>query len=156
MVMPSADNGKTLGSTPSSPTSYLRRNTKTIGDYAELKAATYFSSQGFYVSRPLSDNAPYDLIVDDGMLLQKVQVKARSVKKNGVVLVERLACNNRYSRSYQEGDFDILAVLCIDTDELALVPWEVLASNTHGLSLRVEDTVYNRRGVRYFSDFKVI
>jgi len=37
--------------------------------------AAYFTTQDLVVSQPLYDNAPYDLIVDDRVRLQRVQCK---------------------------------------------------------------------------------
>jgi hypothetical protein len=46
-------------------------------------AIGYFSSQGYIVSVPLSDNQKYDLLVDSGDGIKKVQVKTSSFKQNG-------------------------------------------------------------------------
>ena len=53
------------------------------GDVAELMAAAELLRRGYRVSRPLSNGIPYDLIVDDGQKLFKVQVKKASPTAGG-------------------------------------------------------------------------
>jgi len=45
------------------------------GDVAEMMAAAELVRRGYIVSRPLTNGAPYDLLVDDGRAVLKVQVK---------------------------------------------------------------------------------
>lgn len=51
------------------------KNTNRKGDIAELAVAKKFLELGCWVSYPFGDDAPYDLIVDNGKDLIKVQVK---------------------------------------------------------------------------------
>jgi len=54
------------------------------GDIAEQAAILYFSSVGGLCSRPITHSKYYDLIVDDGNKLIKVEVKSsRNLKKSG-------------------------------------------------------------------------
>lgn len=126
-------------------------HTKTVGDLAELKVAARFAEKGYFVSRPLSEHAPYDLIVDKDNRLQKVQVKARSIYKNGSVVVRKNTSNGPYS----DGDFDLLALYCIDDERIVLLTWEELRSTEgHEISLRVEKAKNNQtKHVRYFEDY---
>jgi PD-(D/E)XK nuclease superfamily protein len=50
-------------------------NTKQQGDVGVAMAIAYYTKTGYGVSTPLTDNLRYDLIVDDGTSLQRVQVK---------------------------------------------------------------------------------
>jgi hypothetical protein len=50
-------------------------NTKQQGDVGVAMAIAYYTKAGYGVSTPLTDNLRYDLIVDDGTGLQRVQVK---------------------------------------------------------------------------------
>lgn len=48
------------------------------------QAIAYYTSQGYTVSIPLNDTQKYDLIVDDGESLRRVQVKTTThVKPSG-------------------------------------------------------------------------
>lgn len=46
-------------------------------------AIAFFTSQGHLVSMPLNDSQDYDMIVDDGLKLLKVQVKTTRYKPEG-------------------------------------------------------------------------
>lgn len=124
-------------------------HTKTIGDVAELLAAAKYIEKGYVVSRPLTDHARYDLLIDDGNNILKVQVKARSMK-NGSVAVQKYTSN----KAYEDGDFDILVVYCIDTGEIAALNWdELLTSDT---ILRIDPPKNNQlKNVRFFKDFYI-
>ena len=52
-----------------------KRNTKAIGDLSELEVALALVRAGYLVSKPLGDSHRYDLIIDDGERLARVQVK---------------------------------------------------------------------------------
>ena len=153
MVKPFTDNGES-GSSILPTTTNTRNNSKTIGDYAELKVAAYFASKGHFVSRPLTDNAPYDLIVDiDGKLL-KVQVKSRK-SRNGVLKIELVSMNNRYSRKYNKNDFDILVCHCIDNDEIIFLNWDILVEVENNLTIRLNNSKNNQnKKCKMFSEFK--
>ena len=124
-------------------------HTKTNGDIAELRVAAKYIEKGCTVSRPLTDHAPYDLIVDNGSELLKVQVKSRSIR-NGCVSVQRYTSN----KPYEEGDIDIFAVYCIDTGDIAELKWNDF--ETSDLNLRIEPTKNNQtKNIKFFEDYKI-
>jgi hypothetical protein len=57
------------------------KNTKSQGDVGLAIAIAEFTKRGWVVNLPLSDNQNYDLVVDDGELLKKVQVKTTRFKR---------------------------------------------------------------------------
>lgn len=65
------------------------------GDVAEMLAAAELMRRGYRVSRPLSNGAPYDLVVDDGVKLHRVQVK-RAVVGDGCIRAR--LCTSKYHR----------------------------------------------------------
>lgn len=50
-------------------------NTTFNGDIAELMAASELVQRGYVVSRPLTNGAPYDLLVDMGDGIKRIQIK---------------------------------------------------------------------------------
>lgn len=50
------------------------------GNVGEVEAVRHYVRKGFRVSKPLFENSPYDLIVDDGTKLFRVQVKTSQRK----------------------------------------------------------------------------
>jgi hypothetical protein len=111
----------------------MRDNSKTIGDLAELKVAAMFAEKGCFVSKPLTDNAPYDLIIDDGQL-KKVQVKARC-ERDDKVLVELRTTMVNYVRNYEKDDFDLLAVYNTNNGKIAIFNWDQIGERK-SLTLR--------------------
>ena len=55
-------------------------NSRLQGDFAESVAIQYYTSKGFVVSRPTNHSPYYDLIVDDGQSLIRVEVKSSNYK----------------------------------------------------------------------------
>ena len=86
---------------------------KTLGGRAQSFCTAYFAGLGYIVSQPLNDDAPYDLIVDDGDKFQKVQCKsALSRKKHGYASAQlgQAWAAGKHS-NYHPGDFDLLWVM---------------------------------------------
>ena len=48
---------------------------KDYGNIGEVEAISFYTKKGYIVSKPLFENCKYDLIVDDGKSLTRVQVK---------------------------------------------------------------------------------
>jgi hypothetical protein len=139
----------------------MKDNTKTVGDVAEIVAAAELIKSGYVVSRPLSDNAPYDLIYDTGSQLRRAQVKGRTGVE-GKITVE-LYCNARsYSGKYVLDDFDDIIIVDLETYNVAVidVKAEQLFESTaryKSFALRTQKPLNNQtKGVRMFSDYKII
>lgn len=131
-------------------------NSKNYGDIAELAVATKFAQKRFIVSRPLSDNAPYDLIVDIEGQLYKVQVKARSTRKENIS-VELYSSMHNYTRKYQKGDFDILALYDINSEKIAIINYEDI-SNQSAVNFCMNNekrASKNVKRIRFFDDYNI-
>lgn len=61
-----------------------RRPTQRKGDTATAKAIHTFTAAGWDVAIPLTESAAYDLIVDDGAGLHRVQCKFTSCEQVGL------------------------------------------------------------------------
>lgn len=96
-------------------------------------AIAYFGCNGYTVSVPLNDTQDYDLIVDDGGSLQKVQVKATSqVDSNGEYSVSLKSSGGTKGIAYKnvrDTDIDLLFVLCSNLDAY-LIPKEVITQKS--------------------------
>jgi hypothetical protein len=134
-----------------------KRDTKAIGDLSELEVALALSRNGYLVSKPLGDSHRYDLIIDDGEALYRVQVKTGRLGKNGSI---RVACCSSHShrggvstRSYR-GEIDYIGVFCPQTGAAYLVPEsEIVDSFMH---LRVAPTINRQsRNIRWASQYKL-
>lgn len=128
----------------------MRNNSKTKGDIAELQVAVEFAKRGHIVSRPLSDNAPYDLIVDFNGALKKVQVKARKPYR-GKIQVEMGNRMINYRGHYKDGDFDLMVIINTDNDKIAILSWNEIREYKTAFILRVDASDSSQK-VRLFND----
>ena len=84
------------------------RTTQQKGDIAVAKAVSTFTELGFDVLLPLTESAAYDLVVDTGTSLRRVQVKyssqkhvdLRRVHSNSVGYVVKKSRKNSYDWLY--------------------------------------------------------
>lgn len=92
------------------------RITQRKGDIAVSKAISRFTEKGFDVSIPLTESASYDLIVDDGLKLNKVQVRFSSVRE---VPLRRIHSNSTgyVVKKTREGAYDWLYIYKENGDE---------------------------------------
>ncbi len=95
-------------------------HTKTKGDLGVLKASADLCEKGFLVCMPLSEHAPFDLVVYKNGNFKRVQVKSRSIDSKGGFMI---AFRNSYSTSsgvktkqVDKQSIDIYCVYCIDTN----------------------------------------
>ena len=74
-------------------------NTKDVGDETEAKVVYELIGAGLSVSIPFGDNDKYDLIVDDGEALYRVQCKTAWQNKQETVRF------NTHSQTTREGEY---------------------------------------------------
>lgn len=101
------------------PDTIRRRNPRRQGEIGLGAAIAWFSAAGYLVSIPLCDNQPYDLVVDDGERLLKVQVKTATGRSpSGSYVVWIKTCGGNRSRStvqlFDNTATDLLLVLTDD------------------------------------------
>jgi hypothetical protein len=111
-----------------------RANPREQGSIGFSDAVAYFGGLGWSVSVPLIDSQPYDLVVDDGRQLQRVQVKTTTYRtRYGVYCVQ--LCTNGGNQSFQTvkrfdpAACDLLYVLT-DARERYLIPVREITSTT--------------------------
>lgn len=98
------------------------------GVVSESMAKAFYSSKGYLVSQPINDFGEYDLIVDDGINLNKIQVKTAywdtNKQRNLVSLVTShiRGDSNRYNKKYQEKSFDLLLIVHVETMSFYEIP----------------------------------
>ena len=60
-----------------------QHHTKTKGDLGVLKAQAALCAKGYLVCFPLSEHAPFDLVIYKNGKFKRVQVKTRSIGRSG-------------------------------------------------------------------------
>ena len=63
----------------------IMKSPKTIGEISEIKFAARLVELGYVVLFPWGDNQPYDMVIDIGTDLYKIQVKTGRYKKSGSI-----------------------------------------------------------------------
>ncbi len=131
------------------------RNTKRIGDISEMHVAAAFLKRGYLVSRPFGENQRYDLIIDDGERLSRVQVKTGRVR-NGVILYGAVSTHGHRAHPSKPyiGQIEYLAVYCADTEKVYVVPESHLTRSLG--SLRIAPPKNNMtKTIRWASDYEL-
>ena len=103
-----------------SPGSYDQsmRVTQRKGDVATARAIATFTRMGCDVSIPLTESAAYDLVVDDGTQLQRVQCKYCGSARAQVDLRSIHSNSHGYMIKYvPSGAYDWLYILAEDGSE---------------------------------------
>lgn len=92
------------------------RTTQRKGDIAKAKAISTFTSYGYDVALLLTESARYDLLVDVGTEIVRVQAKYAS---NHEVDLRRIHSNSRgyVTKKYEADSFDWLYVYGADGKE---------------------------------------
>ena len=116
------------------------RDTKSIGELSELIVAFALSQAGYFVSKPLGENARYDLVIDKDGMLSRVQVKTGRLR-NGAILF-----NTYSSHSHRHGvscrpytnEIEFFGVYCPQLRSVYLIPIEDTAKLSG--TIRVNET----------------
>lgn len=127
-------------------------NDKARGEISEAKAIAALLEKGYSVSTPFGNNQRYDVIVDDGNKLSKVQVKTGRLR-NGCVEFNttNVNCFNGKRKSYV-GQIDYFVVYCPDTDKLYKIDIED-ASCGSSMSLRIETPRKVNTTIKWAKDY---
>lgn len=106
---------------------------KQQGDTAELRFMLLNHELGYIVSKPFGDNAKYDLIVDTGTELQKIQIKSTKRKETscGMDCYNCLVCSGGDSKQrYSDQDIDYIAIYVIPENAWYKIPIKEIKGKT--------------------------
>jgi hypothetical protein len=132
---------------------------KAIGDRSTLAIMLGLQAAGYQILVPFGDNARYDLAVDAGSHLMRVQCKTGRLR-DGAVRFN--ACSNSghhrgdwSPRRDYIGEVDAFAVYCAATGGIYLVPIQHVAARTEA-ALRIDPARNGQvTGVRRAADYLV-
>lgn len=98
----------------------MRHHTKNKGDLGVLKAQVDLVEQGYMVLLPLTEHAPFDLVIWKNNKFKTVQVKYRSTRK-GRLEVKMSTCwadkNGTHTTPVNKNLIDLYCIYCPETDE---------------------------------------
>ena len=124
---------------------------------ARSRSCSRFRRRVVRFSSRLGDNARYDLVVDDGRCLLRVQCTTGRLRDGGVRFN---ACSNRGrstpsapARRDYSGEIDVFAVYCYETAGVYLIPIGDLSAKAEG-ALRIEPTRNGQAtGIRFAAGY---
>lgn len=110
----------------------MKKKTYDKGNMSEAIVMNAYVKAGFTVSIPFGSGAPYDLIVDNGSRLCKVQVKTGWFSKGCILYKGRRRVREAHpyaARPYTEAEVDYFAVYYPPTDSIYVVPFKIRGSD---------------------------
>lgn len=132
---------------------WFMRDTTSIGTRAEAMVLTALAQRGFWALLPFGDGRPYDIVVDDGADILRVQCKTGRLIRGAVVFPTLTWCRANKSRSYR-GYADYFDVFCPDNGQVYFVPVADVPART--ASLRVAAPLNGQtRGLRWARDYVI-
>lgn len=128
-----------------------------IGNAALSVAIAYFGSNGYIVSIPLNDTQDYDLIVDDGEKLQRVQVKGTDTKRTAnayTVGLRTISGTTRKAyKTVKNTNVELLFCLCGD-GTMYVIPSDKI-DNESALNLCKQKSKYAKKSSVDYSKYIV-
>jgi hypothetical protein len=99
---------------------------KDVGDRTLLAVMLALRDAGYAISVPFGENTRYDLVIDDGGRLTRVQCKTGRLREGAVVFntassYAHLLSPRELRRTYQ-GQIDYFGVYCPETRDIYLIP----------------------------------
>ena len=128
-------------------------NTKDTGDVTEARIIHELIATGYSVSIPFGDNDRYDLVVDAGAQLLRVQCKTGWREGDCVRFktASKTTVDGDVAMTDYDGDIDAFAVRCKDDDQLYWVP--VADAGRKSTYLRVTDAKIDHPDINYASEY---
>jgi hypothetical protein len=132
-------------------------NTSGKGNVSTAIILSKFVAAGKSVSIPFGDGCRYDLVLDDGGTLKKVQCKTGKLE-DGVIRVlvsspTRKTSDKTWSNKSYKGEVDLFAAYCPQNDKVYLIPADDVGVNS--INLRVETPEKNRSDIRWAKDYEM-
>ncbi len=100
---------------------------KSQGEETELRFMLLSYEKGFIVSKPFGDNAKYDIILDNGKTLERIQIKStsRMDTSSGANCYSCLVSHGRDSKKkYTKYDIDSIVIYVIPENVWYKIPIE--------------------------------
>ncbi len=131
---------------------------KDVGDRSTLAVMLALHESGYQVATPFGENTRYDLILDDGARLLRIQCKTGRLR-NGAVEFSTASSyahhpNEKPTQRHYQGQVDHFAVYCRQTGGVYLIPIGELPLDR--AYLRVTAPLNGQRKcIRYAKDFEI-
>ena len=132
---------------------------KDIGDRTTLALMVALREAGYAISVPFGENTRYDLVIDDGLRLARVQGKTGRLRGGAVIFSTASTYlhhpNPGVSRRGYRGEIDYFGVYCAATGGVYLLPIDDVPTRTAAM-LRVNPSRNGQqRRVRLAADYQI-
>ena len=133
-------------------------HTTTKGDLGVGLVLADLLRRGLQIALPLGENQRYDLIVDLGSCLHRVQCKAVTPKSGALTVKTRSTSSwsgkTQGSYKYTAADIEVLAVVDLASEGVYYLPASLLGNGKSELKLRLEPTKNGQiKGIRMASAY---
>ena len=130
-------------------------NTNKKGDIGLANVIADVTNKGYFLFLPFSDTTSVDLIIaDEGMKLNRIQIKYVSVDKKGGLRIPTCTVVNGKKVPVDLTQIDVWAIYCPDTKKIYYVPTKELVGKTSVMILRVNFPKNGQRtGIHYANDY---
>lgn len=130
-----------------------------VGDRTTLAVISVLRELGYGVLLPFGENTRYDLVIDNGEELEKVQCKTGRLRRGAVIWS---MCSNyghqsnpHFPRRDYQGEVDYFGVYCPETSGVYLIPIDDIPMRARG-SLRVDAPRNNqRKRIRFANRYEI-
>jgi hypothetical protein len=129
------------------------RDTSSIGNKSEAIVLAALVHAGYSTLVPFGGGHPYDIAIDDGDKLLRVQCKTGRLVKGAVVFPTAIICRSNMYRSYR-GDVDYFGVYCPGTAQVYLVPISDVPERAANLRV-VQPLNGQTKGIRWAKDYVI-
>lgn len=131
---------------------------KDVGDRTTLAIMLALHDSGYQVAMPFGENTRYDLIVDDGDRLLRVQCKTGRMRLGAVEFATASSYahhpNEKPTQRHYRGQVDHFAVHCRETGGVYLVPIGELPLDRAYLRVAAPRNGQRRR-IRFARDYEI-
>jgi hypothetical protein len=103
----------------------MMKNSKCRGEWAELQFMAKAAKFGLRILKPWGETARYDIVIDNGGRLVRVQIKSTMhFTSEGCYVCGVRPCKT--SKPYRRGEFDFFAVYIIPEDVWYIIPAKIV------------------------------
>ena len=131
---------------------------KDIGDRTTLAVMLALSDAGYQIAVPFGENTRYDLVLDDGATLRRVQCKTGRLRKGAVEFSTASSYahhpNEKPTQRHYVGQVDHFAVHCRETGGVYLIPIGELPLDRAYLRV-TEPRNGQRKRIRFACDYEI-
>ena len=130
-------------------------NVTAKGIEAQLKAELRANELGYLVSKPITECCRYDMIIDMGNSLKRIQVKycsGKSENRGSVLLnLRKMSLNGKRQLCYTSDEIDGLVVYIKPIDKICFFPIDVIEGKS-SITIRYKPCKNNQKAKVYYCD----